>query len=49
MKRMKRFFKNEDGFAMLQISFLLGFVAIAILTVLFVVNAGGGSVGAYIF
>ncbi len=48
MKRMKRFWGNEDGFAMLQVSFLLGVVAVAIVIVLFLVNNGGASLGAYI-
>lgn len=46
MKRMKRIYYCEDGLGMLEISMLLGFVAIAIIIALFAANTGGAAVGA---
>lgn len=41
-------FGNEDGLGMVQVSVLLGFIAVAFIIALFVMGCGGANVGAYI-
>lgn len=43
MKRMRRLFDFEDGFGMLQLSMLLGFIAVAIAIAMFVMSTGGAA------
>lgn len=46
MERMRRFFRNEGGYGVLEVSTVLGFVATAILIALFIANAGAAMPGA---
>jgi len=43
---MIRLFSNEDGHGMLEVSMVLGLIAIAIVIALFAARMGGAAVGA---
>ena len=46
MKRMIRLFSNEDGHGMLEVSMVLGLVAVAIVIALFAARMGASAAGA---
>lgn len=46
MKRMVRFFSNENGHGMLEVSMVLGLIAVAIVIALFAARIGRSAIGA---
>ena len=46
MKRMVRLFSNEDGHGMLEVSMVLGLIAVVIVIALFAARIGGSAIGA---